>query len=326
VQRANAASAISLVLVCCGTQAFAQRHRDSNHATSRPSVANDARQAFDRGLVALRDGRYNDALIALEESQRLRPSPVVTYNLGLVHRALGHYVEAIDAFQNYLDAPEEGADSERIRATRTAVLDLQRSLVTLLLDVEPPAARVSIDGRVRSVVSAGLTLDPGHHVVEVNASGFSPYHHDVTLSPGGTEHLTIRLAPLTGVDHSQSNDHFTLSPWFWIGAAVAVASAAGATGVWIHGNFVAQQYDANCQQMPQMLDCRGVESVTQNDLNVHTVVIYSLWGATALGAVIGTIGLVGSLAQRNTQSNVGSRTAHATLALSPMHAGLRVTW
>ena len=81
-----------------------------------------AREAFERGVRGLDEGRFGDAVIAFEESLRVRDVPVTLYNLGLAYRGVGREAQAIAMFERYLETPApdaaqsaEAAQQDRVR-------------------------------------------------------------------------------------------------------------------------------------------------------------------------------------------------------------------
>lgn len=169
-----------------------------------PSVAevvaapDPARLAYDEGLRSLAERRFHDAAVALERSARMRPLPVVTYNLALAYRGLGRYVAAIDAFEAYLRAPDAAAPPERLAAIREEVSDLRAQLVRVVARVDPPDAEVVVDGRAAGAVVAdtGLTLDPGPHVLAWSATGHRTERREIPGVAGSQVQLDVRLEPL----------------------------------------------------------------------------------------------------------------------------------
>ncbi len=61
-----------------------------------------ARQHFKQGVELFDQRRFGDALTEFEQSYTLFPVYSTLYNVGQVHVALGHPVQAIDAYEKYL--------------------------------------------------------------------------------------------------------------------------------------------------------------------------------------------------------------------------------
>ncbi len=76
-------------------------------------------------------------------------------------------------------------------------------------------AIIRVDGHTRGETTVDEDMGPGHHVIEVTARGYQPFHREFDLVTGGHERVQARL---TAESRSVAS-----SPLFWIGAAVVVA-------------------------------------------------------------------------------------------------------
>jgi hypothetical protein len=64
-----------------------------------------------------------------------------------------------------------------------------------VLDLNPPKARVLVDGEPTEMVEGGLTLLAGNHVLQVQADGYDPHEETVAIVAGAAGGKTIRLRP-----------------------------------------------------------------------------------------------------------------------------------
>lgn len=161
--------ALALWAACLGTTAEAQ------DAEARAT----ARARFDRGVALFDEGRFDAALAEFQEAYRIAPSYAVLFNLAQVHARLGHAVEAVDAFERYLE--EGGA---RIPAQRRALaereLATQRErIATLVVEVNAPGAR-----QVRAMRRGYL---PFSRVVEVGMGAEAELEIALEPDPAATE-------------------------------------------------------------------------------------------------------------------------------------------
>jgi hypothetical protein len=136
--------------------------------------------------------------VALERSHRLRPVPVVAYNLALAYRGLGRYVTAVEAFERYLRAPDPAAPAERLAAIHEELAELRAQLVRVSVSVTPRDAATAVDGRPLGVLPPGeeLTLDPSPHVFEWTAPDHRPERRELPGAAGSSLALDVRLEPL----------------------------------------------------------------------------------------------------------------------------------
>src|SRR5207247_2497550 len=70
------------------------------------------------------------------------------------------------------------------------------------------------------LTGAEVTLDPGAHVIELNADGYRTFRQEVNLAPGGTLEISAQLEPTA-----------------WAARLVVTASVPAAT-VYIDDQFV----------------------------------------------------------------------------------------
>ena len=160
---------------------------------------NQAREAFQRGVDAFAQQRFQDALLAFQEAYRIAPHPSVRVNMANCYEQLERPVEAIFHFERFLVEAED-PDSEQETAVRSALRRLRRSVGELFLRIEPDGATVTIDGgdSFRSPVLDAIHLSSGIHEIEVFMTGYQPE----------VRHLRIRGAQRTELEISlvQAND------------------------------------------------------------------------------------------------------------------------
>jgi len=111
----RALGGITAVVICIATSGGAAAQQD-------PVLA-EAKQHFDRGRELFRSGSYEDAIREFRAADKLRPSPILAYNIGLALEKLGRCRVAIDHFERYLrEQPDADnrADTEQKSADQRA--------------------------------------------------------------------------------------------------------------------------------------------------------------------------------------------------------------
>jgi hypothetical protein len=192
----------------------------------------EAREQFRRGAELAKDAQWSAALAAFERSSKLRSHPWTTYNMAVCERALGHYVRARRTFDRALaergpgsDLPESTVlDIERFTA------EIDRLTATLDLTIDPPDARVAVDGQPLEaagtdggvpLVFAGtlppgpgralpaprvrLVVDPGHHVFVLGREGFGDAVHTESVRPGERRAVSLSIERLPATIRIDSN-------------------------------------------------------------------------------------------------------------------------
>jgi hypothetical protein len=184
---------VSLLALCAPRAASAQSTQDP-------------RALFEQGVAHIDQGRFADAIIALEASQRLRESPAVTYNLGLAYRGVGRAHDAIRMLERYVAQPSRDATAAELTAVRQTIATIRATLVMLNVTVAPSSATLIIDGVVEAR-RGEFTIDAGRHNVEARAAGYEAQQQQVTYLPGAREALTVALvrSPSVGVLRVEPN-------------------------------------------------------------------------------------------------------------------------
>jgi hypothetical protein len=189
-------------------------------AQQSPDRSAEARALFERGVQLIDEGRFGEAITTLEASERLRPSPAVSYNLGLALRGVGRPQAAIAAFERYLAQPSRSATPTELTQVRAIVAELRASLAQLALRIEPATAVARIDGAPPQTVTGLLTLDPGAHTIELSAPGFVPTTRTIELAAGARETLSVSLEALPSI------------------ATLVIEPTVATATVWIDGHVV----------------------------------------------------------------------------------------
>jgi hypothetical protein len=180
----------------------------------------DARRLFSTGTQLVREARWHEALTAFAASYARVRHPVTLYNVGACERALGHYTRARDAFARALASgsdPDDGGPPPAALAgeLRALLAELDGLLVRAAVTLEPPDARVAVDGRPLTPDPAApgrlwaglaepgpgaplpaarveLVLDPGLHLVTLQRPGYADAVVRIAFAPG--ERRPLRLA------------------------------------------------------------------------------------------------------------------------------------
>ncbi|MCK9462928.1 MAG: hypothetical protein M0R80_25175, partial [Proteobacteria bacterium] len=122
----------------------------------------DARAAFQDGVKSFDAGRYQEAVDAFREADRLSPSWRIFYNIGQCEAALKRYGDALDAFDKYLAEGGDEIPSEREAEVLAEVARLRLKVGTVEVS-GPPGIAVVIDGNDRGVtpIDAGIRVTGG---------------------------------------------------------------------------------------------------------------------------------------------------------------------
>jgi hypothetical protein len=171
-----------------------------------------ARTRFLEGAELVKRAQWSEALAAFEESARLRPHAITTYNIGACERAMGRYVRARATLERAL--ADSAAAGNQLPASlageaKNFITEIEGLLVHIDLTVDPPEAMVAVDGHAAAAPSGPgewrLTLDPGVHIFTFHRQGFADAAVNKTYVPGASVPLQVQLDRLPATLHLACN-------------------------------------------------------------------------------------------------------------------------
>ena len=171
----------SITLLACST------------VLAQPTSA--ARAHFARGLEQVELGDLDSAAANFEEAYRLSPNYAVLYNLGQAYASLGNSVEALHAFERYLELGGKKIGPERQTLVRQLVLLSKKRVGYVAFDISPPGAQLSIDGRAIDAASFRVptALNVGVHGIVLKLVGFQTFAGNVKVESQRIVPLRIEL-------------------------------------------------------------------------------------------------------------------------------------
>jgi hypothetical protein len=168
-----------------------------NGKKKEPTKADRARakEAFARGKEKFEQGDFLAAAEAYREANSIIPAPQALFRIALSLDKAGKGVEAIQAYQIFLDAPPPDSMAEQKAEAENRLKSLQ--VGTLKLILTPPDATVLVDGQPAQGSSPlSLTLKPGAHNLQISAPNHEPTTRDLTVAAASSTELTIELKEL----------------------------------------------------------------------------------------------------------------------------------
>ena len=154
----------------------------------------DARALFERGVELADEERWGEAVEYFRRSRALEPRAVTVFNLAAALMRLGRPTAALEALEDY--AQLAGEDDPRREDARELSEVALAAVAHLTLTVEPPGARLRVDGELAAGEGATreLRLDPGEHRLSLEAEGHLPESLVVALLDGERAARSVALA------------------------------------------------------------------------------------------------------------------------------------
>lgn len=186
------------------------------HAEGAPSPASkgepgseakaEAKARFDKALQLFEEGDLAGALAEFERAYALTGNLVVLYNIGLVHDAMGRYVEADRALSQVLAASPDPLKPEWRTRALAAQAHARARIGTIEItlggveQVDWAGAVVELDGVDvgRWPLSSPLRASIGKHVVSVLAKGFAPARKEVSVAGEASSKVTLEPVAVEG--------------------------------------------------------------------------------------------------------------------------------
>lgn len=157
-----------------------------------------ARQLFETAQTLFKQGKYAEARASFEAAYRIKPHPVVHFNLGKCHERLGDVPAALRHYREYLRLLPEAKDrSVVIEAIAALERNLKASgLQQLAVHTEPPAAVAEVDGRDAGKTPLWVELAPGVHQIVLRRTGYDNHEQRIEIPDDRSIDLVVALVPL----------------------------------------------------------------------------------------------------------------------------------
>jgi hypothetical protein len=157
----------------------------------------EARERFDRGLRLFNQDNNDGALAEFTRAYELVPHPQVLLNIGLVHAAMHHPLEAVAAFDAVLANPA-AHNTPEARAAAAHRSEQAALIGEVMVSVDQAGARIEVDNLAAgtSPLSAPLRVSSGEHIVGVIAPGKYPERQRVVVAGQARVEVKFVLRPL----------------------------------------------------------------------------------------------------------------------------------
>ncbi|MGH6962434.1 MAG: PEGA domain-containing protein [Dongiaceae bacterium] len=175
---------VAMLLILVATPALAERKAER-----------EAKALFKEANQLAQSGDYLGALEMFQAAYARFPNPKILINMASVLEALGRNVEAAEAYEKFLQS--EDAPKARKPEVQQLLVALDARIGRLQIEVDPPDARVSVDGKPAGEPGKPLDVrvDPGGHAVMAEKEGFAPTMRTVKVEAGEKRGVLLKLTP-----------------------------------------------------------------------------------------------------------------------------------
>jgi len=175
------------------------------------------------GVAAYKQGRYQEALRELAETDRLAPDRANTHRwFAMVYEKLGDCKSALSHVEGYM---ARVSDSDKRLPEIVELRDRCLGAATLFIRSAPPGANVRLDGGPVAGVTPyrALGVRGGAHVVAIDKPGFTPVARSITMP--GTGQLVLDIDLSASAARARGRSRW----WLWAAGGAAVATIATVT-------------------------------------------------------------------------------------------------
>jgi len=168
-----------------------------NSPMASPEAKAKAQSLLREGARLYEKGALLPALEKFNEAYTEFPSPKLLFNIGQTSRDLGRFVDAMVAFERFLDEDPE-APPDMIDEAKKSIAELQSKLGKLRIQCSKAGAEVSVDGKPVGVspITQPIWAAQGNHQVTARLPDTIPAVEDVEVNPGWVHTVVMTLQPL----------------------------------------------------------------------------------------------------------------------------------
>lgn len=202
-----------------------------------PARADEAKDIFQKGAAAYREGRYEQAIELFRKAYEQHAYPELVYNSGQAYEKLGDTVRALDSFRQYLklapNANDRATVEKRIQALEERMGE--KGLAEVTVSSTPSGAEVRVDGQRVGTTPWSGKLKPGTHAITVALAGHDTVQRHVDLGEKGLAvELSLSSSPARPASPNRSDPRRDevrgVQPLTLVILGVGVAGLGGALG------------------------------------------------------------------------------------------------
>ena len=145
-----------------------------------PTLA-DAKKHYANGEKKYNDKDFAGALAEFQDADSIKPAPQAARYIGLCQEQLGHPIEAVGAYERFLEAVPTGMDAAA-DDLKSRVARLKALPGKLHIESTPAGASVTVDGKpLPAPTPTDVEAPPGAHTVKFVLDKFEPKEVNVDV-------------------------------------------------------------------------------------------------------------------------------------------------
>jgi hypothetical protein len=153
-----------------------------------------ARQLYGSGETKFKAGDYAGALVDFQAADSIKAAPQAARYIGLCQDKLGHYQDAVTAYERFL-ANVPAKMTKEADETKKRVDEIKAMPGHLHIETTPPGATVAIDGKPQtSPTPLDVDVPAGKHTLHVTGDSEEPQDKDVDVAYGSKQDVSLQLA------------------------------------------------------------------------------------------------------------------------------------
>jgi len=168
-------------------------------APAAPAKPADPKALLASGEKKFKANDFAGALADFEASSTAKGSPEADRFIGQSHDNLGHFPEAVIAYERFL-ANVPASMKTQGDGTKKRVEAIKAMPGKVHVETTPPGAQITVDAAASTSPAAhpsptptDLDLAPGHHTLKIVAEGYAPADKEIDVTYGGKQDVRLDL-------------------------------------------------------------------------------------------------------------------------------------
>jgi hypothetical protein len=165
------------------------------HAQTSEGAPPGYDQLIDKGLREYEEYEFDAARNSFREAHGLFPNARTFRVLGMVEFELEHYPQSLEYSTSALSSTVRPLDDKLRKEVEDLARRARQYVARVLLELQPPAAQVLVDGVLTQVASGGtLVLRNGPHDLVVLAESYRSVERKLVVVGGEEQTLRVTLS------------------------------------------------------------------------------------------------------------------------------------